>query len=193
MPTIQKKVKGRAKVIQKIVDRLYYLVICSRGPGSETIIVEDLKSEEDTGVISGKDTIDQKAMNAAVKKLKDAPVVEVDADVDEGPVIALTKKAKLSDIYKWLVKCTTSLKKQREQVHGAFISACLRAFMDIGEWTSCNEWRKVGSEAMSLDEFNQFMEATSQDIKALAKWDCKVLQTACKTYSFEERLARKKW
>lgn len=212
MPGPQRKKIKNVKL--KAIDKLYYLIVCSRGPGSETIIVEEVEP--------GDHSIGQKEVDKAEKELKSQSVVEVDADTDEGPVLALTKKATLGDIFRWLVKWNTgnidsmaegwddlvektnkvddstkglitSLTKQREQIQDAFMSACLRAFIDIGAWTSCNSWRKLEDELMTLKQFNQFVKAVGLDYEQLAKWDCKVLQAALSTYSTEGRLIKRGW
>ena len=147
----------------------YYLIICSRGPGSETIVVDNVSNRRDA----------LHFFEGAEDEFEKLGVCEAIADFnDEGPVIAVPAGTKpLKAVYAWLknycdvvdaeyavgTESTRStdpetrailekLDKQHAETRSAFLSACIRAFLpsDIGEdgnpWTSVNGWRNADVE-----------------------------------------------
>ena len=183
----------------------YYLIICSRGPGSETIVVDSVSDRRDALHFD----------EGAEDEFKKFGVCEAGADFnDEGPVIAVPAGTRpLKAIYAWLknycdvtaaeyavgTESTRStdletrailekLDKQHAETRSAFLSACLRAFLpnEIGEdgnpWTSVNGWRNVKVEIPNKSQFEALMDATDETAEQLGKWECKVLQEAAKRY-----------
>jgi len=180
----------------------YYLIICSRGPGSETIVVDNVSDRRDA----------LHFYEGAEDEFKKFGVCEAGADFnDEGPVIAVPAGTKpLKEIYAWLknycdltaadmsnpLPCHDSevqaivaqLDKMKNETRDAFLSACIRAFLpsDIGEegnpWTSVNGWRKVELEIPNKVQFEALMKATGETAEQLGKWDCAVLRDAAKRY-----------
>ena len=183
----------------------YYLIICSRGPGSETIVVDNVSDRRDA----------LHFYEGAEDEFKKFGACEAGADFnDEGPVIAVPAGTKpLKAMYAWLknycdvtdaeyavgTESTRStdpetrailekLDKHYAETRSAFLSACLRAFLpnEIGEdgnpWTSCNGWRKADIEIPNKAQFEALMEATGETAEQLGKWDCAVLKEAAKQY-----------
>ncbi|MGA3118004.1 MAG: hypothetical protein ABSF90_26670 [Syntrophobacteraceae bacterium] len=183
----------------------YYLIICSRGPGSETITVDRLDP-----MVS-----DIEFLEASETEFEKFGVCEVAADFnDEGPIIAVPAGTKpLKAIYTWLknycaetdaeyavgTESTRSsdpetrailetLDKHHAETRNAFLSACLRVFLtsDIGSdnnpWTSINGWRKVEIEIPNKAQFELLMEATGETAEQLGRWECAVLKQAAKQY-----------
>ena len=76
----------------------YYLIICSRGPGSETIVVDNVSDRRDA-LHFYKGSEDQ---------FKKIGACEAGADFnDEGPIIAVPKGTKpLKAIYEWINRTT---------------------------------------------------------------------------------------
>jgi hypothetical protein len=85
----------------------YYLIICSRGLGSETITVNKVSSD---------DTFEW--AEDAKKDLKKFGVCEVVADWnDEGPILAVPTGTKpLNGIYQWLKKYTAKWEEESDAV-----------------------------------------------------------------------------
>jgi hypothetical protein len=180
----------------------YYLIICSRGPGSETITVNKVDPDDVH--------IPRKEEDSLIEEdLKETGVFSLDL-FDEGPVLAVpTGTMPLDKIYKWLVKDTIrwnedagtplcdseecvrraqAIKEEFDNLSQAYISACLRAFLpsdikkDSNPWTSCNAWRKLEIEIPSKNQFEQLMRATGKTADELGEWDCEVLAEAARRY-----------
>lgn len=197
--------------------KLLYLIICSRGPGSETICVEDVSRDCN---VNDWDWCSESIQDA----LKKRSVVEITPWHDEGPIIAMTSETKLKDIYKWLQQWMTvdeeeisedlleskimqQIKADQDKNQQAYFSACLRAFVVYFEpdgvhngpgdsnWTSCNSWRDGDgqlSEALTEKQFELILSC-GLTIEELEKWDCSVMRHACTSYSVEGKLVRKGW
>ncbi|MGO9018129.1 MAG: hypothetical protein ACLQVJ_07225 [Syntrophobacteraceae bacterium] len=160
----------------------FYLIICSRGPGSETITVVNISNQRDS----------IEFLEASEAEFKQFGVCEATTNFnDEGPVIAMPKGTKpLKALYSWLKKDTLDIGEGYPEFDyaPAYLSACLRAFLpsEIGEdgnpWTSINGWRKLEIELPSKAQFELLMEATGETAELLGAWDCKVLQEAAKQY-----------
>ena len=181
------------------------LIICSRGPGSETMVVDNVSDRRDA----------LHFYEAAEDEFKKFGACEAGADFnDEGPIIAVPAGTKpLKAVYAWLknycdvtdaeyavgTESTRStdtenrailekLYKQHAETKSAFLSACLRAFLPgkIGEdgnpWTSVNGWRNIEVEIPNKFQFGALLEATGDTAEQLGKWDCTVLQAAAKRY-----------
>jgi len=189
----------------------YYLIICSRGPGSETIVVDNVSNRR-----SALHFYDE-----SEAQFKEIGACEADADFnDEGPVIAVPAGTKpLKAMYAWLknycdvtdaeyavgTESTRStapetrailekLDKQHAETRSAFLSACLRAFLpsEIGAWTSVNGWRGVEIEITSKSQFEALMEATGETAEQLGLGECVVLKAAAKRY-LEGKLAEREF
>jgi len=178
----------------------YYLIICSRGPGSETITISKLNDME----------YEIALMDASEDEFKKFGVCEVTTNVlDEGPVIAVpTGTMPLKGIYQWLVydnerskeymnkvdlggglsDFAKKLEEIKDTVEQAYISACIRVFlssdigMDNNPWTSVNGWRQVDIELPNKAQFEALMEATGEAAEQLGQWNCAVLKEATKRY-----------
>ncbi|MGO9019614.1 MAG: hypothetical protein ACLQVJ_14820 [Syntrophobacteraceae bacterium] len=183
----------------------YYLIICSRGPGSETIVVDNVSNRRDA----------LQFYEGAEDQFKRIGACEAGANFnDEGPVIAVPAGTKpLKAMYAWLknycdvvdaeyavgTESTRStdpetlailekLDKKMSETRSAFLSACIRAFLpskigsDGNPWTSVNGWRKLEIEVPNRVQFEALMEATGETAEQLGKWDCAVLKEASKRY-----------
>ena len=82
----------------------YYLIICSRGPGSETMVVDNVSDRRDS-LRFYEDSEDQ---------FKKIGAYEAGADFsDEGPVIAVPRGTKpLKAIYEWIKQDVASLEAE---------------------------------------------------------------------------------
>lgn len=82
----------------------YYLIICSRGPGSETIVVDNVSNRRDA----------LHFYEGSEDQFKKIGVCEAGADFnDEGPVIAVPKDTKpLKAIYEWIKQDVASLEAE---------------------------------------------------------------------------------
>ena len=180
----------------------YYLIICSRGPGSETITVDRLDDQHDR----------IEFLEASEDEFKKFGVCEATTNFnDEGPVIAVPAGIKpLKAIFAWLKNycdetdadmsapvlsldagvqaIVAQLDKANADTRDAFLSACIRVFLisDIGNdgnpWTSVNGWRKLDIEIPNNAQFEALIEATAQTVEQLGTWDCAVLKQAAKQY-----------
>jgi hypothetical protein len=160
----------------------YYLIICSRGPGSETITIDNITGQRDS----------IEFLEASETEFENFGVCVATTNFnDEGPVIAVPAGTKpLKGIYAWLKKDTVDIGEGYPDFDyaPAYLSACLRAFLpsEIGEegnpWTSVNGWRKLEIELPSKGQFELLMEATGETVEQLGKWECAVLQEAAKQY-----------
>lgn len=185
----------------------YYLIICSRGPGTETMTIDHPTNR---GI-----EIDR----GAAIDLKNFGVCGGSADFnDEGPIILVPKGTlPLSGIFKWIaadlarwdeemktswtkvLKQMTTLGpkdvevfKQIGTMHDenvqAYLSSAYRVWLQKtidrtnNRWTSCNGWRNVNIEIPSKRQFNVLLEAMGADVDELEKWNCAVLRKACKLY-----------
>ncbi|MGO9482469.1 MAG: hypothetical protein ACLP05_11905 [Candidatus Kryptoniota bacterium] len=157
----------------------YYIIICSRGPASETITVDNI-----TGQLEFLETSET--------EFEKFGVCEATTNFnDEGPVIAMPKGTKpLKGLYSWLKKDTVDIGDGYPDFDysPAYISACLRVFLtseigsDNNPWTSVNGWRKVEIELPNKAQFEALMEATGETADQLGQWDCAVLKEAAKHY-----------
>jgi hypothetical protein len=160
----------------------YYLIICSRGPGSETITVDNITGQRDS----------IEFLEASEDEFKKFGVCEVTTNFnDEGPVIAVPAGTKpLKGIYEWLKNDTQVQNENYPGDYGpAYLSACIRSFLPskieegLGNtWTSVNGWRKLEIELPSKGQFELLMEATGETAEQLGQWDCAVLREAAKRY-----------
>ena len=82
----------------------YYLIICSRGPGSETIVVDNVSNRRSV----------LHFYEGAEDQFKKIGACEAGADFnDEGPIIAVPKGTKpLKAIYEWIIQDVTSLEAE---------------------------------------------------------------------------------
>lgn len=185
----------------------YYLIICSRGPGSETLTIDRPETMEGIRLVAG-----------SAQTFKKFGVCEGMAEWnDEGPLILVPKGTlPLTGIFKWIAydqarwdeelkKETVDLLKQlkslnatdraifqdiakaREENMHAFLSAAYRVFLQklkFGQnrWTSCNAWRKLDLEIPSKRQFKLLLDATGLTVDELEKWNCKVMKKACELY-----------
>ncbi len=181
----------------------YYLIICSRGPGSETITVTKL-DETETEI---------ELLETSEDEFNKFGVCEATTNFnDEGPVIAVPfGTMPLAAIYEWLkydyarneqhlepLNIPGMSDETRAMVEGieatrlatrqAYMSACIRVFLssDIGmgnnPWTSVNGWRQVDIELPNKAQFEALMEATGETAEQLGQWNCAVLKEAAKRY-----------
>ncbi len=180
----------------------YYLIVCSRGPGSETITVNNVSGDR-RGISFEEESESQ---------FKELGVCEAFGEFnDEGPIIAVPVGTKpLKSIFAWLKNycdetdadmsspvpslnseaqaIVTQLYKRKSETRSAFLSACIRVFLtgNIGPgdnpWTSANGWRKVEIELPNKVQFEALMEATGETAEQLGKWNCAVLKEAAKRY-----------
>jgi hypothetical protein len=180
----------------------FYLIICSRGPGSETITVDRLDDQHDR----------IEFLEASEDEFKKFGVCEATTNFnDEGPVIAVPAGIKpLKSIFAWLKNycdetdadmsdpvtsldaeiqaIVAQLDKTKNETRDAFLSACIRVFLTskIGNngnpWTSVHAWRNVEVEIPNKAQFELLMEATGETAEQLGEWDCAVLKEAVKRY-----------
>ena len=195
----------RIRILNKDEFDFYYLIICSRGPGSETIVVDNVSKHRDA----------LHFYDSSEDEFEKFGVCEAGADFnDEGPVIAAPVGTKpLKAIYAWLknycdvvdaenavgTESTRSsdpetrailekLDKHHAETRIAFLSACIRAFIpsEIGEdgnpWTSVNGWRKLEIEIPNKSQFEALMEATGETAGQLEQWNCQVMKEAARLY-----------
>ena len=178
----------------------YYLIICSRGLGSETMVVQDVTERRNEVMF-----MDNPYGNSE-DQFQKFGACEAEADWnDEGPIIAVPKSTKpLKNIYQWLLFDTkrlgeqngeieegTELSKFMEQINkvnsengDAYLSACIRAFLPSkisssnleGIWTSCNAWRDLDLEIPSKEQFLALTEAMGLTGEQLVNWNCRVLR-----------------
>ena len=82
----------------------YYLIICSRGPGSETIVVDNVSDRRDA----------LHFYEGAEDQFKEIGACEAGADFnDEGPIIALPRGTKpLKAIYGWIKQDVANLEAE---------------------------------------------------------------------------------
>jgi hypothetical protein len=160
----------------------YYLIIWSRGPGSETITISKLNDME----------YEIEMLDTSEDELAEFGICEVTTNVlDEGPVIAVPKGTMpLKAIYEWLQLDAGQIGDGYPDFDyaPAYISACLRVFLtsdikaDSNPWTSINGWRKVEIELPNKAQFEALMEATGETAEQLRQWECAVLKEAAKRY-----------
>lgn len=160
----------------------FYLIICSRGPGSETITVDNITGQRDN----------IEFLEASETEFEKFGVYEATTNFnDEGPVIAVPSGTNpLKGLYSWLKKDTVDIGEGYPDFNygPAYLSACLRAFLpgeiveDGNPWTSVNGWRKLEIELPSKGQFELLMEATGETAEQLGQWDCAVLKEAAKRY-----------
>ncbi len=160
----------------------YYLIICSRGPGSETITVTNITGQLDS----------IEFLETSESECEKFGVCEATTNFnDEGPVIAVPSGTKpLKGVYSWLKKDTVDIGEGYPDFdYGpAYLSACLRVFLtsNIGEdsnpWTSINGWRKLDIEIPNKAQLELLMGATGETAEQLGQWDCAVLKEAAKRY-----------
>jgi hypothetical protein len=190
-------------MLNREVFDFYYLIICSRGPGSETITVTNVTEQRE----------DIHFMEESEAEFKLYGVCEAESHFnDEGPIIAVPAGTKpLKSIFAWLKNycdetdaadmsdpipsldsevqaIVAQLDKTKNETRDAFLSACIRVFLTskIGNggnpWTSVNGWRKVDIEIPNTAQFEALMEATEQTAEQLGQWNCAVLRQAAKRY-----------
>jgi hypothetical protein len=185
----------------------YYLIICSRGPGSETITVD--KVTEQAKEIEFSETAEQ--------EYKEFGVCGADASFnDEGPILCVpVGTMPLRGVYRWLVYDNERWKDSRgevasalervgaeqkftnlaaqvndivDSVEQAFISACFRVFLTPhinrtdNPWTSVNAWRSLEVEMLSKEQFDVTMVAMDMTAEKLLGYDCAVLREAATRY-----------
>ena len=82
----------------------YYLIICSRGPGSETIVVENVTNRRDTIHF----------YDGSEAQFKEIGACEAGADFnDEGPIVAVPKDTKpLKAIYQWILQDVATMEAE---------------------------------------------------------------------------------
>jgi hypothetical protein len=194
--------KWEKQMLEKDDFDFYYLIICSRGPGSETITLDRLNHM----------VVNIEFLETSETEFEKFHVCEATTNFnDEGPIIAVPAGTKpLKAIYAWLknycdltaadmsnpVPCLDSevqaivaqLDKTKNETRDAFLSACIRVFLtskignDGNPWTSVNGWRKVDIEIPNTAQFEALMEATEQTAEQLGQWNCAVLRQAAKRY-----------
>ena len=82
----------------------YYLIICSRGPGSETMVVDNVSDRRDS----------LRFYEGSEDQFKKIGACEAGADFnDEGPIIAVPRGTKpLKAIYEWIKQDVASLEAE---------------------------------------------------------------------------------
>jgi hypothetical protein len=177
----------------------YYLIICSRGPGSETITLNKLDLSIFSHDVEEEDDDDDRPEFAvefteeAEAEFKLYGVCQVEAEWnDEGPVIAVpTGTMPLKGIYGWLQQDAGKIGDDdyvEFDYSQAYLSACFRVFLsgdikaDNNPWTSVNGWRKVDIEIPNKAQFEALMEATGETAEQLGQWECAVLKETAKRY-----------
>ena len=95
--------KGDKMLNQEDFD-FYYLIICSRGPGSETIVVDNVSDRRDA----------LHFYEGSEDQFKKIGACEAGADFnDEGPIIAVPRGTKpLKAIYEWIKQDVASLEAE---------------------------------------------------------------------------------
>jgi len=96
--------KWEKQMIKKDDFDFYYLIICSRGPGSETITVDNVSDRRDT----------LHFYEGSEDQFKNIGACEAGADFnDEGPIIAVPRGTKpLKAIYEWIKQDVASLEAE---------------------------------------------------------------------------------
>ena len=160
----------------------YYLIICSRGPGSETITVSNVSNSR-KGINFTKES---------EAEFKQFGICEAEAEFnEEGPILAVPIGTKpLKGIYAWLKKDSVDIGDGYPDFDysQAYLSACLRVFLtsnikaDSNPWTSVNAWRTVEVEIPNKAQFEALMEATGETAEQIGQWNCTVLKEATKRY-----------
>jgi len=192
-----------------VITRMLYAIVCSRGPGSETIVVRDLLEADGEGGLDEAKRDPRGYMENADVHLGGRALTTMD---EEGVVYALA--ADITDHELWtLVKATEDhydelMNEENDQVLKALTpgsealelymrtstdiiksapalrSAMLRAFIaSPGIWTSVNGWRSVENEVLTREQMDKYMlleQCTVEDL--LAYDDCEVLQLSAKRY-----------
>jgi hypothetical protein len=167
----------------------YYLIICSRGPGTETITTKKMTRDELTTFEFDDTAIeDFNAVGIASGQTE---------DTDEGPVICMPKhKMELNKLWQWLVLDTArSAEAEPIQIDDifkhelfAYVSALFRAFVidnittDENPWTSVNAWRNIESEILTIEQFKKVLEALQTTPQQLLQTNCAVLKECAMRY-----------
>lgn len=190
-----------------------YLCICSRGLGSETLIVDEFGTtglESGTGIVEAMNGWTDEPLEEMVEKNKRGELVVF--EYDEGPVLIIPPGYDRKKIYEWILEtfnqeesmddlpeevqylCEKDLaggklfrdlfeaKNKIRGQHGPFISAVVRAFLQRGQWTSCNAWRNLDAELMNREQINEYLDMTGATIDELQDAKCLVLRTCAEKW-----------
>ena len=186
-----------------------YVIICSRGPGSETIVtnIMYIVQKDDGKYYYDEDRI---VLDDPEDKIDTNPIgidetfngIDV-AYFDEGPVFMLKEGMSDEQVLGALYQCfkeeeemheifvteneeMNALFKEmyeaRKEGHTAFVSAVIRSFLYPNAWTSCHAWRKLEIEIMSKEQVDRYMEFTKLSLDDLKEVDCKVLNECARLY-----------
>lgn len=189
---------------------LYYLIICSRGEGTETITVDKVEER-----LSNKIKFEEHARS----DFERFGACIADADFsDEGYIVCVPsgtfplrgilqvvsedyKRNMVSPSYEpgmtlaMLNKREKEVKKEAmqpgwiaEPLQQAFLSALLRVWLtpniagDDNPWTSTNGWRKVDIEVLNEDQLARMAQAMSLTIQDFEAWNCEVMKRTVQLY-----------
>lgn len=181
-----------------------YLIICSRGGGTETITTsnplaqEDYPDESDDG--SNELTLDNitpfdpiTATDWGDRPLTERMVQEklnrnelVIGGLDEGNVYLVPEGMTEIEFLRQALACEIKFGgyEGTSPLGSQLISALLRALIaNLNTWTSCNAWRKLDVELMSKEQFEMYMEVTGRQLNdLLTEPHCRVLRESAKLY-----------
>jgi hypothetical protein len=171
--------------------KVLYLIICSRGPGSETIVVRDLLDavwEDDEGrfeIFGWNDSNGQDIEESQIPALLAAGHV-VEGQMDEGPVFLWPTGMSKKDFLQAMIASDLRYREmdEREEVeYQIFVSAMVRAFLvRPGVWTSCGAWRKLDLEFLTKKEFEEYLAVTDQSLETCLAHPCPVIKESAKLY-----------
>lgn len=187
-----------------------YVIVCSRGPGSETIVSEEIDVvKQQDGSYLWTELLDDPDEDPSFNKLQIDEIyngVPV-AWYDEGPILFVSDDMSDSTVLGALLKCfeddgegfldlidnlverDSSLDKLLREMQkaklenvGAFTSAIIRSYLQRSVWTSCDAWRNLEIEIMSKEQVDRYMEFTGTTIEVMLASDCKVLKECAGLY-----------
>lgn len=172
------------------LDKALYCIVCSRGPGTETIVVEDmlLETDGDTGTTVSPEEIFERiwpreseeikveALEEATKEALIAKKLLADGKIeiafyDEGVIYLCPPNTTFKEVMQKVGEVETGgidgeIYETDKDQHN-YVSAVIRAFVcGPNIWTSVSGWRKdaVETETMTKEQVEKFIEVLRIDV-----------------------------
>lgn len=191
------------------LQKALYITICSRGPGTETIVVQDLlrdplddgEVDEPLWTLDDLCPVDCDITKDQLKTLSDGSDRSLELDermvqlklnegkvvageLDEGPVYLMPKGMSEKDFMAKIMEVERRLDEGNWSTEHTekMLSAILRAVIVVGEWTSVGAWRKLDHELLTKEHLEKYMEVMEVDTAMLLTHHCPVLRRAAELY-----------